>query len=171
MALIIETGAVVPGANSYVSVAEADSYLAYSAQRVAWAALATPDKEAALVQAARALNTAVIWKGTPVELTQALAWPRNGVYVGSELLPSDTIPGQVKTSQMELAALMMQGDRTADPDSAGIASMSLGKGALAVTFDKSTAPTILGPVIPSLLRDLSEGTIGGGFRTASTYRK
>lgn len=170
MALIIETGAIVPGANSYVSVAEADAYLAYSAQRAAWNVLNEADKEANLVQAARALDVSVTWKGKPVESTQPRAWPRKCIVINGEEFPSDQVPSQVKQAQMELAALMMQGDRTADPDSAGISSLSVGKGALSVEFDKTTTPTILGPVIPSMISIFSNGTIGGGFRTAPTYR-
>lgn len=170
MALIIEDGTIVAGANSYVSVAEADSYLAFSAQRASWAVLSTPDKEANLVQAVRALDVSVVWKGTPVETTQPRAWPRSGVVLNGELYPDNQVPSQVKTAQMELAAMMMQGDRTADPDSAGISEMSIGKGALSVTFDKTTTPTILGPVIPALLADFSNGTLGRGFRTASVFR-
>lgn len=163
MPFVIEDGTGVPNANSYVSVAQADAYLSYSASRVQWLSLTTPDKEAYLVQAARLLDSSVVWKGDKVSASQAMAWPRSGVdYMGEEW-PSNSIPPAVLQSQMELAALQMAGDRSADPASKGIDSVSVGGGAVSVKFNAKDKRTLLGTVVPNLLSDWSTGVAGAGF--------
>lgn len=170
MPLIIETGAIVPNANSYVTLEEANAYMEYSATRVLWAAMTDPDKEAAIVQATRAMDATVTWKGDKVRWDQPRQWPRTGVQIdtggiawnplGSNYaaqVPADTIPQAIKEASIELASMMAQGDRTADPDSAGIKSVKLGKGALEVEFDPSTTPQMLGRLPPALLNDYMEG--------------
>ena len=173
LALIIEDGSRVPGANSYVTLDEANAYLAYHAQRVAWASLTDDGKAAAIVQATRALDAGCAWKGQQVDVNQARAWPRYGViieggagmawepmrsrYMGG--VGDNEVPLRVKEASMELAALMMAGDRTADPDSAGIKSVGLGDKALDIVFDAATMPKMLGKIVPLML---SEYTNGGG---------
>lgn len=181
MALIKETGAIITGANTYVTVEEADAFLAYHATRVAWAAMTTGDKEAALVQAARAMDAICAWKGQKMDIDQPRAWPRAGVMVSTVAeawnplysrsgagYPSDQVPQAVKDAQCELAALMAQGDRTADQDSAGIKSMKVGKGALEIEFDPSTAPRMIGRLPPALLSDYITGT--GARGSVAVYR-
>lgn len=176
LALIIEDGTRVAGANSYVTLDEANAYLAYHAQRVAWAALSDDDKAAAIVQATRALDSGCSWKGQKVDLQQARAWPRYGViieggpgvaweprrsrYMGG--VGDNEVPTAVKEASMELAALMMAGDRTADSDSAGIKSVNLGDNAIAVEFDPTTTPKLLGKIVPLMLSDYINGGTGRG---------
>jgi len=80
MALIVETGSGSATSESYASVAEADQRHA-DRSNVAWAALATPIKEAALRRATDYLvqRYRSRWKGRRVLATQALDWPRVGV--------------------------------------------------------------------------------------------
>ena len=143
--------------------------------------MSTEDKEAAIVQAARALDAVCAWKGAKVDINQPRAWPRAGVTVTGIAMawnplwsqsgagyPSDEVPQAVRDAQCELAALMAQGDRTADLDSAGIKSVKVGKGALEVEFDPSTAPRMIGRLPPALLSDYITGT--GARGTVSVYR-
>lgn len=62
-------------ANSYVTVAAADTRLAESLGYATWAALATDDKERALIAATRELDT-LPWVGWRYTNTQSLSWPR-----------------------------------------------------------------------------------------------
>lgn len=170
LTLTIEDGSQVPGANSYVSVAEADTYLSYSAQRAAWGALSDDGKIAALVQAARMLNGAA-WKGSKVDIAQPLAWPRYGItddqsrvawdalasqHVG--VYPDNAIPQEIKDAQSELAALQAVSDRAGDQDADGIKSVKVGKGALEVEFDASTRPTTYGKMVNSIIAPFCTGT-------------
>ena len=45
MTVVVETGAVTAGANSYASVAEATTYLTARAREAAWTAYTTAQKE------------------------------------------------------------------------------------------------------------------------------
>lgn len=100
MALVIEDGSGVPGADSYATAAE----LANRAEAYGWTIPAdTAGQEILLRRAAEAMN-ALDWKGRRVSATQSLAWPREGVEVDGELLPDDMIPGPIQYGQMALAA-------------------------------------------------------------------
>lgn len=99
MPLVIETGLIVPGAESFATAAELVTY-AENFGRVIPAD--TPSQEALLRRAALEMN-AKPWKGRTVSQLQALAWPRYEVCLNKWLLPSDSIPAQIKAGQMALA--------------------------------------------------------------------
>ena len=107
MALIIETGAGIAGADSYQTVAQLDAYaLAFFG-----AALTGTDgeKEAALRRSAAFMNSlpfkAVRTKGR----AQGLAWPRDGVTddEGNEI-EADKVPQEVKNAQLIFARAELQ---------------------------------------------------------------
>lgn len=155
-----ETGTGSATSNSYASVAEAESYLASHLSGGAFAAKTTTEKETYLIHAARLVDAGVTFKGFPLRVDQALAWPRENVMIDrpypENYYSNVTVPPPVKRAQMEVVALLLVGgDRTADADSDGISSVSLGKGALAVTFDANTAKTLLGRIAPSILADFA----------------
>lgn len=121
MPLIVEDGTMPDGANSYVSLADADAYLV---QRGLWETTptdggeaTTSKKETAIIRAFDVLNT-LKWKGNVADWQRTIAWPRENVPMpgpkkkGSEepeFLPSDIVPGAVVQAQMELAALVYGG--------------------------------------------------------------
>ena len=132
MPLIVETGAVAAGAESYVSVAEA---LVYHANRnnTSWAAAPTAAQEAALRKGTAYLDGryCLRWKGTQsYPITQPLHWPRFGVIVGSgpvsttgslygalaSYLPSDSIPQALKDATCEAALRALSGSLLSDMD-------------------------------------------------------
>ncbi|GAA0416999.1 hypothetical protein GCM10008969_45240 [Pseudomonas veronii subsp. inensis] len=99
MALIIETGLIVPGAESFATAAELVTYAANFGRVIP---ADTPSQEALLRRAALEMN-AKPWKGHTVSSAQVLCWPRYEVCLNKWLLPSNTIPAQVKAGQMALA--------------------------------------------------------------------
>lgn len=99
MALIIETGLIVPGAESFATAAELVTYAANFGRVIP---ADTPSQEALLRRAALEMN-AKPWKGRTVSSAQTLAWPRYEVCLNKWLLPSDSIPAQIKAGQMALA--------------------------------------------------------------------
>src|SRR5574343_142018 len=100
MALVIEDGSGVAGADSYATAAE----LVSRAAAYGWTIPATEaEQEVLLRRAAEAMN-ARLWKGTRVDALQALAWPREAVIVDAELIPSTMIPAGIQYGQMALAA-------------------------------------------------------------------
>ena len=64
-----------PSSATYISVADADTYFADSFNNAAWSALSAAEKDIALKEATRALET-LCWKGDKCSTTQSLAWPR-----------------------------------------------------------------------------------------------
>ena len=95
-------------ANSYCTVAEADAYFNTSFNRPVWGATSTPNKEIALIEAARLLDSQVKWYGYLATNTQVLRWPRAYVPspdsgLGGPYLNSDVIPQPVKELACELA--------------------------------------------------------------------
>jgi hypothetical protein len=103
MALIVETGAIVADADSYVSIADADTY--HTARgNSAWDAASDAQKEVALRVAATYLDCAYTWKGTRVSDTQSLFWPRIGVVdCDGYAVSSIIVPYRVVNAQCELA--------------------------------------------------------------------
>lgn len=115
MALTVETGAIVAGANSYASRAAAATYHA-DRGNVAWATLAAagPALEAAqdalLLRAAELLDRSFAWRGSIASETQAMRWPREGATDrdGREIA-ADAIPTAIVAAQCELALLLAAG--------------------------------------------------------------
>ena len=114
MALIVETGAVIAGAESYCTVAEATTRHS-NFGNTAWAALTTPQMEQALRKATAYMVQAyqMRWKGYRNSATQVLCWPRSFVYkmpyingaVGSYpyLVADNIVPTEVKDACADLA--------------------------------------------------------------------
>lgn len=111
MALIVETGAGLVNADSFVSVPDADTYHT-SLGNTGWdspggASASTEQKEAALRRASRFLSDSFKWKGFPVKgRDQNLAWPR--FYVSDDEdygIEADEIPIELKRATYEIALL------------------------------------------------------------------
>lgn len=101
MALVIETGTIVNGANSYVDVAEFDLYLT---SRNLVIDKTNEEKEALLINACdELLAYEERFKGLRVDASQELSWPRQNAYVNGFLLNADIIPSELKKAQMQLA--------------------------------------------------------------------
>lgn len=114
-------------ATSYVTAAEADTYVAShyissDAARTRWEALSDGDKNVYLLQSVEALNQ-LPFHGKPYDITQENAFPR---------YPYDTVPNEVKYAQIENAVKLS--DATSADDSVlyeklmlyGIKSYSIG---------------------------------------------
>ena len=96
-------------ANSYVDVATADAYAANVWWGATWLALATADKEIALIGATGGLE-AVKWKGTrcspssdDADKPQALSWPRSDAECDGVPATCSLIPPSIITATCELA--------------------------------------------------------------------
>lgn len=104
MALVVENGTGLANAESYASVASADTYLLARGQSN-WSTLTTALKEEALRRATDYMRI-YRWKGTYATLIQALDWPRLGVYIylnESVLVSSTIVPVPVQNACIELA--------------------------------------------------------------------
>ena len=109
--LVVENGSATdPQANTYISLADADTY---ATDRGLWTSATTDDaKTVALLRAADYLNT-LQWHGQPVDWQRTMAWPRIGVPQpgGSNgaVLPDNIVPKAVAQAQAELAGFIYGG--------------------------------------------------------------
>ena len=112
MTLIVETGQGLPNSESYISVADADTYHS-NRGNTDWAALTTGEKER-LLRIATDYMVAVYrlrWDGYRYVNTQALDWPRIYVPIRDicsvnaypEYVDFDIVPTQVKNACAEFA--------------------------------------------------------------------
>jgi hypothetical protein len=120
--LVVETGAIVAGANTYATLAEADAFFQDSVDTV-WFSASERNKKVALISAVRYMQQRyrMQWKGARMDAFQALDWPRRGVDVpdffdpyytnafvpnnfeNSAFVPTNVIPNEVKVAQLLLA--------------------------------------------------------------------
>lgn len=158
----------VANANSYVTVEEADAYFK------ARLPLTPPwedadDKTAALAMAARVLNAVAIprrrrvddyyivgraWTGLPATTTQALAWPRIGMFdANGNAIPVDAIPQALKDAQAELAGQLIASDTTQDNAVAVQGITSIKAGSVALTFKDMITQHVLPDAVWLLMPD------------------
>ncbi len=102
---IVETGAGLSDATSYLSVADADQII--EDYGLAWPSGYTDDqKKVALNSGTRYLDTKYngAWKGYKGSADQALAWPRADVIdTDGWVVPSDEIPEPLEQATVEVA--------------------------------------------------------------------
>lgn len=101
MTFTVETGDGLSNANSYVSVAEADSYH-LSRNNTDWAKLTNTKKEAALLYATSYIDAKFDFPGYIKLSTQSLAWPRSSAY-DNENRTLTGVPNKLKEAVCELA--------------------------------------------------------------------
>lgn len=165
MPLIVETGAVVPGADSYVSLVDADAYLA-NRNKTGWTAATVSVREACLREAAQYLDASYTWLGHIYSELQVLAWPRVvSVDLEGRFVASDSIPQAIKNAQCELAEYARNGGLAPALDRGGkIQSQTLGP--LSQSFFESAPGNRTFPLIDLLVKNLVEGGSGGAFQTS-----
>jgi hypothetical protein len=163
MALIVEDGSIVDGAESYVTVSEADTYLAARGV-AAWAALSPEQKEINLRLATDYLqaNYAQRWKGYLVDDLQPLDWPRQMVEVANAgvVVPIyyglDEIPEDLKRAQILLGSYAMVGDLLTPTLTRAVVSETVGD--LSVTYDNATPQVKRYPMVAALLGKFLRGS-------------
>ncbi len=107
MALIIEDGSIVAGANSFVTVTECRDYNTARGNELP---VDDADVEILLIKAADYLNALEPeFQGHRIDYEQELVFPRSPVYVyGSDL--SNEIPKQLKNAQCQMGYEVSQND-------------------------------------------------------------
>lgn len=141
MAFIVEDGSEVPNANSYASVAFADSYFTDRGGNTVWDALSTTDKETALVKATDYIDMRfkLMFIGCRKSRDQSLHWPRlNAVQADGWWITSDEVPVDLQKATVEYA---LQAAQTSE---------LIGKEATSGTASPKIAETVkVGPITVS----------------------
>lgn len=108
MPLVIDASVGGASANSFLTLAEAQTYMDARLNGSLWDAADTDDQNRALVEATRELSH-FCWCGTRVTTTQSLAWPRQWVVnpdtpaFAWAYYDTTVIPQRVKDATAELA--------------------------------------------------------------------
>lgn len=120
LSLVATAGAA--NANSYATVAEADTYHEGHLYATSWINATDDTKAAALVMATRLLDYHMAWDGWKTNLeTQKLAWPRQGLVTPEgENVDDDSIPVFLKEATSEFARWLIDSDRTSEGGYEGI---------------------------------------------------
>lgn len=166
MALVLNT-------NSYVSIADADTYFETRIDSANWVDAEDEIKEQALVTAT-ALIDDNSWIGSAVSSSQALAWPRkNAIYNDDRLglqvtIADDELPSRVKTAVYEQALHLIDNEDVLMGQSQTFESISVGSISLSDSNGDTTRTpmkpsTALKPIRP-LIRKGSMGQGAGWWR-------
>jgi hypothetical protein len=106
MALTIEDGSLVTGANSYVTAAEWDTW---ATDRGLTHTHSTSKIEEGILRAMDYFES-LEFLGQKHEDTQSLQWPRDYVYIDGYSVNSDIIPSEVKAAVYEAVKMELDGD-------------------------------------------------------------
>tara|TARA_R110000824_G_scaffold20947_9_gene78611 strand:+ start:1947 stop:2495 length:549 start_codon:yes stop_codon:yes gene_type:complete len=107
MAFIVEDGTGKSNANSYLTTADADSYIEdYTRNNSTWSGSSTAQKQGYIKEATQSLD--LIWGGrfvgVKLDVNQALSFPRFGGYDREGYqLATDVVPKLIKSATAELA--------------------------------------------------------------------
>jgi len=139
--------------NSYVTVAEADSYFLDRLDVAAWTNATDTEKAQALVTATAMLDD-MNWTGFAVSDAQYLAFPRSGSYfdprVGLEVLLTEAIPTRISTATYELAYHLLNNDGLLD-DTGSVEALNIGSISLQKVKSASRVPAVVKRLIKPLL--------------------
>ena len=156
MAIVVEDGSIVTGANSYVTEAE---LIAYAALR--GVTIASSDAEKWITLAMDYLET-LDYKGEISTSDQPLQWPRLYVKIDGYSVISTEIPDELKKVEMHLATQISQG---VDPTSNVERATKREKvGDLEVEYMAGTSYTTVDRKLSMLLNKLLVGGSSSGFR-------
>lgn len=162
MALIVEDGTGKADAESYADLAFANAYVTSQGGDATWDATGDPAKEAALRKATQYVDDTFEpqWKGWRKAASQALRWPRQGVYDRDGYqLASDALPLRLKQATAVVALEIALGKSpfaaAATTESLTHEDIQVGSLRIAQTFSgagQSAQPSI--PKAEALVQDL-----------------
>ncbi len=171
MPLVIDATVGGVAANSYETLAEAQTYFDARLPIAGWDGAA--DQNVLLAMATRvmegyaqALKKLVApsggvrayyiisrqWTGLPASPTQKLSWPRIGMFDqnGNPIDPT-VIPQELKDAESEFAGQLGNADRTLDLDQIVQGLTSLRAGSVALTFKQNFLPQVIPDAVLNLL--------------------
>ena len=152
---------------TFVSLADANTYWTKHSGGVKWAVADDPTKEAALREATQFVDKQYAFVGShPGTTTQLLSWPRiDATDAQGRTIASDEIPQPVKDATAYLAEQALNGPLLA-PKGRGGAIKKVTAGPVEVEYEKYAPADKSYPYADMLLKDLVEGR-----RNRATLRK
>ena len=151
MALIIENGSLVTGANSYITV---DGWKSWMDDRNISHTNSDSKIEGAIMRAMDYFES-LHFVGEKHEDTQALQWPRDYVYIDGYSIESDEIPKEVKAAMYEATKMELDGDSPIKEQ--GRATVSEKIGDIQVTYKGNAGMRKTTPAFTHAVRKLIHG--------------
>lgn len=170
MALTVEDGTGLVGADSYVSVADCETYC--DARGLTFSGAATADKEAALRRATASID-AMYRARFPGQRrqyrNQALEWPRTGAVDANGIVVSyDSIPVEIEMATYEAAVRELAEAGSMLPDlERGGAIKSISAGSVSIEYGASAKPGTAMQIIDGILA----GLIGSAARYSGEAKR
>lgn len=164
MALVLNT-------NSYVEIADADTYFETRIDSANWFDASDEIKEQALVTATQLVDDHA-WIGSAVSSSQALAWPRSNVIyfddrLGQQItVAEDEVPTRVKTAVFEQALHLINNEDLLAGTTQTFESISVGSISLTDSNSDVTRTSIKPSVAMKPIRPLIRRGSGGGLGAA-----
>jgi len=159
MALVVEDGTIVTGANTYADVAALE---AFAADRGITLPSTTGEKEQLLVRAMDYIEGhRGQFKGQKVEDTQPLQFPRKNLFVDGVLIAETTVPKEIRYAQIQAAVEAMDNDLSPSVTEAPVRQENVGP--IMTIYGVSAADPWPGPSFPKIDAWLDPLLYGGGF--------
>lgn len=160
--------AITVGTNSYVSVADTDTYFTLNNLGATWPTATTGDKEKALVTATAMIDNNYQFIGVSVSASQALAWPRDGAEymdprTGRLTATNDTVmgagagstvPARVVRATQELAELVLVNGGDLSESEQTFERIKIGPIELEDSSASANKESLISPLISNLLAPL-----------------
>lgn len=152
MTLIVEDGTVIANAESYISVAEADTYWTNHGDPASWTDATTIQKEVALRYATSWIDVNYKWRSTLLEEAQVLDWPR-GLFVDDDCRTrgGTTIPQELKDAEAEMALFQIDGNLHLSSTNTNLISREIGKSKDVYASGGASNRSVTHPYVSGLL--------------------
>jgi hypothetical protein len=140
MAATINATLSSASANSYVTLAEANTYFETVPDSTTWDDKTDDQKNRALISATRWIDNQVFY-GDRCDVEQALSWPRNNYHVDRVELTCSVIPADIKYATYELARALANDTESitgSTGDTGLYEAVKLGEPSSSVTLKSST---------------------------------
>lgn len=155
MAVTIVATAGGATANSYCTLAQANTYHEERLHIDDWTNASTSKKNSALVWATRILDEVMNWYGYKNSSVQALRWPRSSIYDQDGYpVTSSAIPIFLREATAEFARHLIIEDRTLETnrDTIGYKKMEIGDLKLEIDPDPTAKKITVPPSVWSMVR-------------------
>jgi hypothetical protein len=151
MALTLIATPAATNANTYCTLAEAETYFEARLNITEWTAASDANKNIALTMATRLLDERMQWSGSAYTETQALSFPRYSVYDSNGIVFDETtIPQWLINATAEFAFHLLKSDRTAEAGTKGIRYMRVDK--IAMSLDKTDRSGVIPTTVWEMVR-------------------
>jgi len=144
-----------PASNSYVTLEEAQAYMATNMYGAAWLELDEEVQEQTLMMATIQVDS-ICYLGQKATAEQSLKWPRTGLTYDGHPLPSDIVPREVKIAVCEQAKLATASDPSVPQDAEVQGLEKVKAGSVEVWFHEGVkskpVPSTVSGLIPQAWR-------------------